>query len=109
MADENKEVKLNELDEVNGGLIGTGRPDVGRVTIAGGAGAPLIASAPLVSEAAAPIAAAAAPLIEASRPMLPFATLEEANTYAKNAGMDLFATLEAANSWINTGGRASIL
>lgn len=86
MADENKELNINELDAVNGGLQAQ----------AAAKGMGFIDSARL-------------PLTEATRPKLPFKTLEEANDYARSAGLAIFDTIEAANSWINTGSRATLL
>ena len=94
MADENKELNINELNDVNGGLVmqssaeGLGLVDAARLPLAsaGGAG-----------------------LVDATRPKLPFKTLEEANDFARNAGLAIFDTIEAANNWINTGNRASLL
>ena len=94
MADENKELNINELNDVNGGLRAQ----------AFNKGLALADDARIQSAAAGGVG-----LTDAKHRSLSFTTLEEANDYAKNVGLALFDTVEAANNWINTGNRASLI
>ena len=92
MADEKRELNLNELDGINGGIITHGAAS--GLTVDSGVHLP---------------ADDGVGLIDSTRPKLPFTTLEEANDYAGKVGLALFDTIEAANNWINTGNRATLL
>ena len=94
MADENKELNINELNDVNGGLKAQ----------AFNKGLALADDARIQSAAAGGMG-----LASAARNSISFNTLEEANDYAKKVGLALFDTVEAANNWINTGNRASLI